>query len=318
MPSMKSRLHQSDTRHWMLLFSSIGITLLAAEACFRFFIVQPDSFNFTLVSKSWRHRYWKPINSRGYRDKEHSPMQLTGKKIVLAVGDSFAAGHGIEAAEQRFPDVLQSLMGREWEVINISKEGWDTSDEYAALSSYPASPDVIILSYYLNDITKAASRRGSIPPGVVSQAPFGVRSLIDRSYFFNYLYWRYYRWSRAFIGESYWNYLKNSYNRPDIWKAHQDELLKIIEFSKHKKARIIFLIFPHLRYLEESEAMTQKIETFAKAHHVETINLSGHFRGRNYKTLMVNSQDSHPNASVHREVGELLAAVLKQSPPGLR
>ena len=52
-------------------------------------------------------KYWKPINSYGYRDIEH--VNLKEKKLPFVVGDSFVAGHGIKNYKDLFSNVCDHV-----------------------------------------------------------------------------------------------------------------------------------------------------------------------------------------------------------------
>ena len=111
-----------------------------------------DNFVRTLAAQRWEARYWKPINSFGYRDAEHSPGAVAGKRVVAVVGDSLTAGAGIEDHRDRYPDVLAELLGSGWTVVNISRGAWSQPEELRALKTHPLTPDAIVLQYYINDI----------------------------------------------------------------------------------------------------------------------------------------------------------------------
>ena len=136
---------------FILLFA-LGYTFLALEYVFSSFVVISDGFGFTLAMKKWHQIYWKPINSMGYRDKEHRWEKDSSSNILFVVGDSFAAGHGIENVHDRFSNILARKLGTQWEVVVLAKCGWQTDSEYDAMKQYPKRPSRIIVSYCLNDI----------------------------------------------------------------------------------------------------------------------------------------------------------------------
>jgi hypothetical protein len=85
-----------------LSVSTIIYLFLALEILFYSSFAVSDTFGFTLASRRWEERYWRPINSFGYRDVEHNLTELGNKKVLFVVGDSFVAGHGISQTENRF------------------------------------------------------------------------------------------------------------------------------------------------------------------------------------------------------------------------
>jgi len=76
---------------------------------------------------------------------------------ILVVGDSFTWGSGVHP-EDAYPDRLGRRLGRfeadrEIEVINWSKRGWNTAQEWRSLEGRldQLEPDLLILGYCLND-----------------------------------------------------------------------------------------------------------------------------------------------------------------------
>ncbi|MCD8541018.1 MAG: hypothetical protein LRY55_15615 [Leadbetterella sp.] len=81
------------------------ITLIFFETGFMFF-AQTHGVATTRASALWVDKYYKPVNSLGYRDRE--PNLKTAKKVVLFVGDSFTAGYGNDDVKDRFSDMVAS------------------------------------------------------------------------------------------------------------------------------------------------------------------------------------------------------------------
>ena len=77
----------------------ITLVFSLMEISFNLFFINSDGFGFTLSSKIWMQRYWKPINEQGYRDNEISTDPAKAKIFIL--GDSVAAGHGIKNIKNR-------------------------------------------------------------------------------------------------------------------------------------------------------------------------------------------------------------------------
>lgn len=72
----------------------------------------------------------------------------------------------------------------------IAKNGWQTNDEYLAILSHPIRPDVLVLSYHINDIFGAADERGYPVPDLITYPSYPLRTLVDGSYVINFFYWR--------------------------------------------------------------------------------------------------------------------------------
>ncbi len=88
-------------------------------------------------------------NSRGFRDKEHSPLKATPR--ILFLGDSFVWGYDV-AQEERFTEKLQrKLPGME--VVNLGVSGYGTDQEWLLLQEEYGyyQPDIVCLMVSSND-----------------------------------------------------------------------------------------------------------------------------------------------------------------------
>jgi lysophospholipase L1-like esterase len=173
------------------------------------FIRRSHSTDYTLASRLWYAKYWKPINSLGFRDKEPD----NNNPVVLFVGDSFTAGHGLKSVDDRFSNIAGKELnkkGKKYTVINIGKPNLDSRSEYDVMRDFiymaRIKPDKIILQYCGNDIEGVAMNNGLIFDGF-NPPPDMNKFLIligSGSYLFNYLY---FLSPREYLGMSYIAYL---------------------------------------------------------------------------------------------------------------
>ena len=176
-----------------------AVYFVVLEFLFYDVIILNSGFGFTLADERWKVKYGGPINEDGFRDIDHSVATLQTKKVAIVVGDSFAEGSGIKDAEDRFSNLLATRLAGEWEFVNIARAGWNTRDEYIAIAGYSPVPDLIVLSYYINDIT-------GVTPSLnnssfwITQPPVWLRPLVDHSYFASLVYWKLYRQVALTIG----------------------------------------------------------------------------------------------------------------------
>jgi hypothetical protein len=290
-----------------LLVATLIYLFLALELLFFSSFAVSDQFGFTLAAQRWNAKYWRPVNSSGYRDVEHDPTEFNNRSVLFVVGDSFVAGHGIPHQEDRFSNILQRNLGEQYLVVNIAMNGWDTADEYRAIVSYPHKPQKIILSYYINDILGVAQKLGhGSPIRVEPPRNKALRYIIDHSYFFNFVYWRLYVFHNKDLGAKYWEYLKSSYSDPNVWEAHQKDLLKIVTYTQDQGIDLTVVVFPNLREVRGSAVITSKVAGFFRTQNVRVINLEPLMEDRDPKSLIVNSLDAHPNEALNKEVAELL------------
>jgi hypothetical protein len=282
------------------------LTLMALELGFKLFFAQSDAFRYTLASQNWYERYWQE-NSLGYRDVEWTADKLAGKTRVMVVGDSFVAGSGIPEPENRFANQLGRLLGDNFAVLNVASPGWDTVDEVKAILSYPYRPDMLVLSYYINDIEGTAYQSGLRRPPIRQDPPAWLLPLVQNSYAFNFLYWRIVRLGPQEWAKVYWNdWLTKISAEPEIRWRHQQELLKIIEGAASERIPLYVVVFPNLAAVDESRFMTQPIIDLFRTHNIPILDVGELLAGRDPATTTVNAVDSHPNEAVNREVAEHL------------
>jgi len=295
----------------LLVCDSMLAGVLLLELYFSAIHDQSDGFNLTRSGRQWFERHWKPVNSLGYRDAEPAAPS-PGQKTVMILGDSFAAGHGIERAENRFSDVAARALGPGWKVYNVSQPGWDTVDEAKAMRAFPVKPDVIVLCYYLNDIFHAAKDVGyplafsvNLPTGFTKQL-IGVSALAD------YVYWRLARGGNLSGGAgTFWDTLKGAYADPAVWSIHANALEDIAAYCRENRITLVAVVFPMLQAPAESAPITGKVAGALAAMGADVIDLTATFQGRPARELVVNALDAHPNEAVHRQVGEMLAGRMR-------
>jgi hypothetical protein len=276
---------------------------------FAHFFVHTEQYGYTLATERWLDKYWKPINSLGYRDINHDESDFSGKKVIFVVGDSFAAGFGIEDYENRFSNVLQKYLGEKWLVINIAQMGWDTVDEYKAILSYPVNPDFIILSYFIDDCNGAAAKMGirlNLPLLCPSIRPYAIRS-----YLLNFIYWRLNRLIlKDKLEQNYLEYLKRIHMDERSWQTHKNEILDIVDYAADQNAEIIAVVFPELTNIKSSREFTSKVVDLMNHNQVIVIDLADKLAERDPLELVVSPLDGHPSMSLHREVaGELFKII---------
>lgn len=97
------------------------------------------------------------INSRGVRsDREYSEQPPPGIARIVALGDSFTFGHGVESADT-YCQVLENDLPNT-EVINLAVSGFGTDQQLLMLrkEGFKYQPDLVILGLYLGDVFRNA------------------------------------------------------------------------------------------------------------------------------------------------------------------
>ncbi|EIJ43094.1 hypothetical protein BegalDRAFT_2239 [Beggiatoa alba B18LD] len=298
-----------------LSFFTVAFVLLFLEIGAYLFIVRSDSFSFTLANKRWFNTYWQPINTLGYRDDNYSLEQLKNNKVVFVVGDSFIAGQGIKDYKNRISNLLEEKLGKGWLVANIAQVGWSTPDEYQGIIKYPYKPNIIVLSYFIDDIRQASSQLNEDSQfrwqQLLQPVPSYLQGIVNQSYLANYFYWQWYRSHNNQPESIYWEKMQGYYTNPVTWGIHQQELKSIIDYAKAHQITLIPILFPNLVSLEKSKPILDKVAVFFQEQGTTPINLTTLFAGKTPAELVVNQVDAHPNEWVNQQVSEIVFKVIK-------
>jgi len=293
---------------------SLFILFLVLEAVFMF-IPRSHSADYALASKLWYARYWKPVNSLGFRDQEpdnHRP-------VVLFVGDSFTAGHGLKSVNDRFSDIVGNELSRQtkpYSAVNIGRPSLDSRAEYDMMMGFiyltRIKPRKIILQYFGNDIEGAAADHGLIfegfrPPEDMNRFLLWIGS---GSYFFNYVYFLF---PREYLGLSYILYLTEAYKNDRILKRHQDDLMLFVDYARQNAIELMVVMFPFLADPVMSDTMYVKEMTrFFEANGIPVIRVSELIRNMPVKDRIVNQNDTHASAALNRVIAREILKKLNE------
>jgi|GEM_PF-3108733 len=290
------------------------VILLLLEANFMVFD-QSFGNGKVLSEKLWFDKHWGELNEQGYRDQAITTGDVEGKQKVFIVGDSFVAGHGIRKVEDRFSNRLAELLTQRIRVYNLGKGGANTQAEFKNLQNYPIEPDVLILSYFGNDI------QDLLPPPkerlVLPDENLGkfTQLMYDHSFLFNFCFWKLYAPSKLmplFFDRTDTNPIFG-YLDDGILQTHFDELEQFVCYAEEREIPLIVCLFPYLSPMGmglSAKIVCEPIERFFQDKGVEVINLYPVLRHLPAQNRMVNSMDSHPNERVNAIVADTLRTVL--------
>ncbi|MBX3066929.1 MAG: SGNH/GDSL hydrolase family protein [Anaerolineae bacterium] len=309
----------------MTVFAMLG----AGEFYFRVIHLESDGFYMTMMGQRWYRECWNPLftlsnpaypddnGTVAYRDRTWTADDLIGKRKIVVLGDSFAAGHGVCDVSQRFSDQLGAQLGSDYAVMNAAHNGWNTPEEAFFARYYPFDPDVVVLSYYLNDIAPAiaSTPNSTIKIPELYERPVDnlTAQLVNRSYLADYIYWHVLvqrQWSAS--GESITDTYLKAYNDPAIWQTHSQELQQIINWVHSKNAKMIVVVWPILYSVEQSNEAVDKVSQLFQAQGIPVINTADLFAGRSTNDLIISNIDAHPSVFAHTEVGKALYTTIKQ------
>lgn len=311
------RRRQRALSRVLVALAAIAALAGAAELSAWARLVDSDHVNHTLASRRWFERHWGPLNSLGFRDREHVGAVTDADPLIFFVGDSFTAGQGVERAADRFADRVAALLGPPARAVVVAQCGWNSSDELAAIEGMAAAlgrwPDVIVLAWVPNDLLDQRLLAGRDEPFPLPEAPWGrAAPLTGSSYLLDALTWRLFR--AAELGElsrRHGRTLREAFADDAIRARHRAVLAAMGGLAARHGSRFLALTFPDLMALEASQAFTRAAAEDLRAAGAEVIDLGPRLAGRDPSLLRAGLRDAHPGELVHEEVALLLVERLR-------
>jgi lysophospholipase L1-like esterase len=288
-----------------LLISYVTLLLLVGIGEFYFRFIYADSENtISLATQNWLDRHWH-INALGFRDREWTAADFTDKTVIAVTGDSFAAGWGIQNPADRFSNVLAAQLGDDYAIVNLGVYGTSTPEQLNILQAFTlATPDVVILQYFLNDIDYAGLSLGLLPE------PKPMPVWAKESYLANFLYIRLLsRWLDPQFNADWWEWNYAAYDNLALWSVHRAEIEAYINYVESIHARLIVVIFPNMLDPVRSVAYVDRVaHVFEERGHTEILKLFDAAAAWSLTERIVSPRDTHPSVAFHRYVGEMLYA----------
>jgi GDSL-like Lipase/Acylhydrolase family len=277
------------------------IVLMALEAFCRVFVAWSDGFVVTLSERGWLRRYWQPVNTLGYRDMEWSPAALAGRTRVLAVGDSVTAGAGLEGVGDRYQDQLGAMLGDHYAVMTAAQIGWDSAQELSALESYPYPPDVVILTYSVNDIDSVAAAHGVGVAPTFSLRDTPLFPLISTSHSLNFAYYTLLRLPVWGSNAAVRSYQHAAYTDPLVWDEQMRLLRSFSDWSRAHHAQLIVVATPDINSPVTTAPYTRQVADFFEGlGGVTVLDLGPELSARDPRQMAVSAMDAHPNPATQR------------------
>jgi hypothetical protein len=272
------------------------------------FIPRSQNVLYSLAGETWLEYYWKPINPYGYRDRPVDLNEIKSKTAIIALGDSFTAGHGIKSIRDRYPDLLQAKLAPRYRVLNLGKNGSDTEDEYRRLLEFPIRPRILILQYFGNDISEVIpeDQQKNLEFHPYENLPHRMALLFAGFYILNYIYWEIPEPDLAVHSRA----LLAAYGDPQTLGRHYKDLCQFVAFSRANQCPLVVVLFPFLEDLETRQRFTVPIEHFFAGARTPVVNVAKVVAGVPVKQRVINSNDHHASKLVHRLVADALYNVL--------
>ncbi|MEQ8191476.1 MAG: SGNH/GDSL hydrolase family protein [Candidatus Eremiobacterota bacterium] len=283
-----------------LVFYSLICIFFIMEAAF-IFIEQLHGSGYSLASQIWYARHFTPVNTEGFRDREFSGR--TDKKIIFLIGDSFVAGQGIKNFEDRFSNILEKKLNN-YSVFNLGVIGLNTRGEFKILSNIYNNykPDLIILSYFCNDIGDITEEAGTVIERPYTDIKPYMAFVVTRSYLCNYIYWQFPH--SDFV--RYEKTMKHIYRNKNIINLHLQDLQKFVDFSNNKSVPLAVIIFPYMQDVKGSKIFIDPIRDFFKKEKVPVLDISDFTGDIPGEKLVVSKKDFHPNEYTNKIVADKL------------
>lgn len=191
----------------ILLLVSLVIGLTFTEVVLRIWNPPMAKFQLTQIHRPSPEAQWEMIpgassvantgatyriNSHGCRDAEYPLDKPAGIYRILALGDSFTLGMGVEQ-EETYPAQLERVLSEgnhAVEVINCAVIGYDMWQHNVALRKKARTyrPDLVTLGVFVNDLLYSLPPSEISEPGYQGENPFagkGVRNWLHRIYTYN-------------------------------------------------------------------------------------------------------------------------------------
>lgn len=291
-----------------LLFSTF---FTFSEIYFRYVYDEPDALGFLKVNKKWHERH-VIFNNYFSRDRDFV-VDKKGDVIRIGVlGDSISFGKGISDVNLRFSNLLEKKLresGVNAEVYNLGKSGYDTVQLpklYQDVVKH-LDFDIIVWQYFLNDIR--VKEDDSTAEAIIRSGDANklVKLVIDKSYFLDFVYWRFSSSHKKVFAE-----LRDSdlpkYKDREIFDNHKQEIEALVTTMKGDDVKVVAIIFPYLVSLgpDYPKYIHEELVSVFNSQGVETVDLLNYLDSIDKNSLVVNKFDSHPNEYVNLLAAEKL------------
>lgn len=310
----KSERAQVRKKVYFSLISLFFILILVYsgfEAYFRYGYDQSDGLGFLKVDRKWHERHDR-FNNYFYRDRNFEEVKQPGTTRIGVMGDSIAQGSGIKDPNNRFSDILEKKLrdsGQNVEVYNLGRSGYDTDEEVKAYEEVRHLKfNILVWEYFINDIQPAGQSTGDTIIAKNSQKAKVVSFLSDRSYFFDFMYWRFSsRYQKTF--QELRTADLSQYKNPEVLTHHQKAISNFIESLNEDNTKVVVVIFPSLFILSNdypAKDINQMMSDYFQNNGASVIDLLPYVMGKDKNKLMASPFDPHPNEIVHRLAAEKL------------
>lgn len=312
---MGAKLGKSKLTGVMITLTTFLMLFAGAETWMRINYITTDAYGFTSMNYYWYvNFYWNDYNSLGYRDYEPTPDDpATPLTRIAVVGDSFAVGHGMNNKDETFPQILERNLGEGYDVNLVASSGWDSDVQEFHLSNYPYRPNIVVLSYYMNDIDYLLNDETGNPNNRFSFIEDPTLHAFIRDWFFvpNYIYYNLLQYTSSQRNEGFMTDLVGAHMDDEIWAQQALQLESFVAWTRNNNARLIVLIWPNLAGIDLSAPAVGRIADFFESRDVQVVDMSEPLRPYPVLDIIVNRFDTHPGVIAQQIAADALLEAIR-------
>ncbi len=295
-----------------------------------FFELRPNNeFEWIYGKKSfWGEDYNIPVkvNSLGFRDEELLIPKPAGFLRILAIGDSFTLGMGVEAEEvyvEQLEVILNEQSGgdSDIEVINAGVGGYDTNQELAFFKARGAAlePDMVILGFYVNDVIE--KKKLTVDHrGLLTERETGAREQKYRDLLYDPEEER--SWLEYVVEESHlirWLSRRKTADQDQLVQVSPGKrnrertasaLLEFKEIIDKMGIPLLVLVFPTLEDLPENSFDVMDYHwavEFCRDNGMATLPMADAVKEIPWNELWAHPRDHHPGPVAHRLFADMIS-----------
>tara|TARA_B100000686_G_scaffold348839_1_gene440859 strand:- start:172 stop:1839 length:1668 start_codon:yes stop_codon:yes gene_type:complete len=259
------------------------------------------------IDKKWVRRYVN-YNSDGFRDREYSSRKSRRVFRILALGDSQTFGHGINKLENTFPKRLESMLNEglenpSFEVLNFALPNWnaDSHLQYFFKKGLRYQPDLVLLTYYHNDVPTPAFFDCASKDWESNLARFPFLARIEDLFFYRFLKFRLNRLIEVMGIKPTYEECRRQIYASRGWDMGEMYLDLIAQTSRMKRIHFMMAVLPVLFKLGDDypfEFAHDKLAKYCHSRGLECLDLYQEgFKGQKANDLIVSGVDRHLNAA---------------------
>ena len=244
------------------------------------------------------------INSLGFRDHEFPLEKPAGEFRVIAIGDSFTFGQGVQLDDSWPQQLERELRKRRTGAVEVVNAGYCRGNspayyaEWLPKEGMKLAPDRVIVAVCLNDLLE------SIPLVALSHDP--VPPLHDALHAITAAHRVLSAWWTPSLACPDLNLKRLLREHSEEKERFEQGLLQMRDTCAQHGVALLVAIAPMLTELRSHypfRNVHQFIADFCRDHGIECVDLLDRFLGRDERDLWVHATDQHPN-----DVGQRLIA----------